>query len=249
MANSPFICFQPAPQPAVRLYCFPFAGGSAAVYRHWGKALAPDVEVWAAQLPGRGSRYREKAFFRLGPLVASLAALPLAADGRPFAFFGHSLGALVAFELARFLRRQGDEMPIHLFVSACRAPQLPDPRPPLHGLPPEQMLLELQDWNGIPEELLAQPEVMSFFLPVLRADLTVAETAVYLHESPLAVPIIAFGGSEDPLVSREELAAWRHQTSRSFQMHYFSGDHFYLQETNSQPLIELVQQLLVAEQR
>ena len=243
--QSPFICFEPAPQAKMRLYCFPYAGGSAAVFRDWGRTLAPDLEVWAAQLPGRGAQYKEPAFTSLEPLVAFLGAVDFSADGRPFAFFGHSLGAWVAFELARLLRRQGKSGPVHLFVSSHRAPQLPFPRPPIHTLPQAQLIAELKAWNGIPEEILADQEVLDFFLPILRADLTIAETAVYHPEPPLAVPLTALGGEEDSLVSQDELDLWRSQTSRNFEMVSFVGDHFYLYGPAAGDLLEKIHQALV----
>jgi medium-chain acyl-[acyl-carrier-protein] hydrolase len=230
-----FICPKPSSQAGMRLYCFPYAGGGVPVFSGWPEAL-PGVEVWIAQLPGRGSRFGEAALTAMLPLVQALARqLEASSDERPFAFFGHSLGARLSFELARSLRRQGKPLPAHLFVSACPAPQLPH-GPPFHTLPKSAFLAELERFNGIPAEVLAEPELMDLLLPMLRADFTAYETAVYNSEPPLTCPISAFGGSEDPLVSREALSAWREQAAGPFQISFFSGDHFFLRTAEKELL-------------
>ncbi len=225
-----FVCLRPAPQARLRLFCFPYAGGGAPLFRNWPDGL-PGVEVWAAQLPGRGSRFREKALTAMPPLVQALAAhFAPDEDARPYAFFGHSMGGRLAFELTRALRRQGRMLPARLFVSACPAPQLAPERPPIHSLPQAAFLAELARRNGIPQELLAEQELLDLLLPMVRADFMAYETAVYESEPPLprTCPIHAFGGVDDPLVSREALAAWQEQTAGTFQLSFFAGDHFFL---------------------
>ena len=232
--NSWFICPKPAPRAWIRLFCFPYAGGGIPVFRSWPEGL-PGVEVWVAQLPGRGSRFGDEPLTSMLTLVQALARhLPPDGDERPFAFFGHSLGARIAFVLARSLRHQGKRLPDHLFVSGCPAPQLPHGQP-LHTLPKAAFLAELERRAGIPREVRAEaevfgtlPELLDLLLPMVRADLTVYETAVYSSEPPLACPITAFGGVDDPLVNQEELAAWREQAAGPFQISFFAGDHFFL---------------------
>ncbi len=243
--NSWFICPKPAARARIRLFCFPYAGGGVPVFRRWPEGL-PGVEVWVAQLPGRGSRFGEEPLTSMLTLVQELARhLPADDDERPFAFFGHSMGARAAFELARLLRRQGEALPVQLFVSGCPAPQLPHERP-LHILPKAAFLAELKRRGGIPQKMLAKaevfgtlPELLDLLLPIVRADLTVYETAVYSSEPPLACPITAFGGRDDPLVSQEALAAWEEQTAGPFQMSFFAGDHFFLQ-TAERELLQAV---------
>jgi len=237
-----FVCPKPSPQARLCLYCFPYAGGGVPVFRTWTAGLV-DVEVWVAQLPGRGSRFREEPLTAMLPLVQALARQhPAHGDERPFAFFGHSLGARLSFELARSLRRQGKPQPAQLFVSACPAPQSPHERP-IHTLPKAAFLAELERRNGIPEAVLAEPELLDLLLPLLRADLTVYETAVYSSEPPLELPITAFGGAEDPIVSREALQAWGEQTTGPFQTSFFAGGHFYLRTAEAQ-LLQAVEMAL-----
>ena len=161
--------------------------GESLFFRGWPEAL-PGVEIWMAQLPGRGSGFDEAAYTSMLPLVQALARqLRASSDERPFAFFGHSLGARLSFELARSLRRQGKPLPAHLFVSACAAPQIPRERS-LHTLPRTAFLAELERFNGIPKAVLAEQELLDLMLPVLRADFTVYETAVYNSEPSLSLP-------------------------------------------------------------
>lgn len=167
-------------------------------------------------------------FARLEPLVLTLAEGLAPLLDKPFAFFGHSLGALVAFELTRQLRRQSGVQPIRLFISAGHAPQIAARGHPMHGLPEEELLDALRQLSGIPQAVLEDKDIMRIMLPVLRADLAIYETYVYLPERPLACPISGFGGLSDQRVSRGDLEAWRSQTSASFSLRMLAGDHFFL---------------------
>jgi len=147
----------------------------------------------------------------------------------PFAFFGHSMGAFISFERARQLRRENSKTPVHLFVSGARAPQLPDPDPPIHHLPDAAFFEVLRRLSGIPDEVLQNAELMQVVLPTLRADVTMCETYVYAaDEEPLSCPISAYGGEADGKVSYEDLAGWGAQTQNAFTVHIFPGDHFFL---------------------
>lgn len=219
---------RPDPAARLRLFCFPYAGGSAAVYREWGRLLPAEIQVAAVQLPGRGSRFTERLLQRLDGVVEQLAAELAPFMDRPFAFFGHSMGALTAFELTRHLRRAGGPLPERLVVSGRRAPQLPGERVPLHELPEEEFLDELRRLNGTPEEILESRELMELFSPVLRADFAVCETYRYAEEPPLEIPVSALGGLADPDVGREAVEAWREQTRAAFVLRMFPGGHFFL---------------------
>jgi len=177
----------------------------------------------------------ETPFTQLAPLVQALAQGLFPLLNKPFAFFGHSLGALVAFELARQLRRKSGVQPVRLFVSADRAPQILHRDRPIHAMPEKEFLVELRRLNGIPGKVLEEAELMQTMLPVLRADLAVRETYVYSTEPPLNCPISTFGGLQDRRVSRGDLEAWREQTSVSFSLRMFPGDHFFWRTT--QPLL------------
>ena len=228
-------CRTPNPQARLRLFCFPYAGAGASIFRTWSDGLPADVEVCPVQIPGRGTRLMETPFTQLAPMVEALAQTIGPLLDKPFAFFGHSLGALVGFELARELRRQSGVQPVRLFVSADRAPQIPHRDRPIHALPEGEFLAELRRLNGIPGKVLEEVELMQIILPVLRADFAIYETYVYSTEPPLNCPISTFGGLQDCRVSRGDLEAWRDQTSGSFSLRMFPGDHFFWNTT--QPLL------------
>jgi medium-chain acyl-[acyl-carrier-protein] hydrolase len=223
-----FVRSHPNPGAALRLFCFPYAGGGAPVFHPWGSALPESVEVCAVQPPGRGSRIDEAPFTRLPALAAALARVIPPLLDRPFAFFGHSVGGLVAFELAHRLRAADDPAPAHLFVAGCNPPQLPNPHPPLHNLPDDDLLDELRALGGTPEALLEHVELMDLMLPTLRADFALLETYTYRPRLPLEVPLTAFGGSDDPRVPPDGLAAWREQTRAAFDLNILPGGHFFL---------------------
>lgn len=215
------------PSNAVRLFCFPHAGGGASVFRSWTTELAPDIDVYAVQLPGREGHWREPAVTRISALIPALSEALRPFLQPPYAFFGHSMGAFVAFELTRQLRRENRQGPAALIVSAARAPQIPDPDPPLHMMPTEQLLKTLQRLDGIPRELLDHPDLIAVLLPMLRADLAMCETYEYRDEAPLTCPISVHGGDHDNKAPIEQLTPWRVQTSGDFQLRMFPGDHFF----------------------
>ncbi|MEA5503587.1 thioesterase domain-containing protein [Halotia wernerae UHCC 0503] len=233
--NTPWIEYcQPNPQAKLRLFCFPYAGGSATIFRTWFSNLPNTVEVCPVQIPGRGSRLMEAPFTQILPLVRTLGKTLLPYLDKPYAFFGHSLGALISFELARYFRRQCNSHPVHLFVSARQAPHIPDPSP-MHTLPEIELLEELHHLNGTPKEILKNAEMMQLLLPLLQADLAVDETYVYTTEPPLESPITVFGGLQDPETSCDDLEAWHKHTNSSFSIKMFTGDHFFI--NTIQPLL------------
>jgi len=213
------------------------------IFRAWSDGLPADVEVCPIQLPGRGPRLIEPPFNRLSPLIHALAEALFPLLDKPFAFFGHSLGALVSFELARQLRRQYAVQPVRLFISADRAPQIPNRDPPTHSLPEGEFLMAVRRLNGTPREVLEDEELRQIMLLLLRADFAVYETYEYSTEPPLNCPISAFGGLQDHRVSRGDLEAWRDQTNVSFSLRMFPGDHFFLNTTQPVLLRVLSQEL------
>jgi medium-chain acyl-[acyl-carrier-protein] hydrolase len=236
-------CPRPVPAAKVRLFCFPYSGAGANIYYPWADVLPPSWEICPVQLPGRGNRMSEPLATRLAPQVDALAAGLAPYLDKPFAFFGHSMGALIGFELARRLRRAAAPLPVHLFVSGHQAPHLPDRNPPLHALPEAAFLDKLRELNGTPEEVLRHPELRELLIPILRADFAVCETYVYAAEPPLECPVSAFSGLGDDYVNREELEAWREQTTARFSLRMFPGDHFYLNTARPYLLQALAREL------
>jgi medium-chain acyl-[acyl-carrier-protein] hydrolase len=220
---------------ALRLFCFPYAGGGATLFRTWPDGLPPFVEVYAAQLPGRGPRLSEPSFTHLTPMVEAIAEAIRPHLDKPYAFFGHSMGAMISFDLARLLRRERARPPVHLFVSGRRAPQSPENSRRTYDLPEPEFIEELRRLNGTPREVLEHPELMQLMTPLLRADFSVCQTYEYTPEPPLSCPITVFGGVEDE-TGREQLEAWREQTTSTFTLNMFPGGHFFIHEAQPQVL-------------
>jgi medium-chain acyl-[acyl-carrier-protein] hydrolase len=241
--NSWIICPKPNPGALLRLFCFAYAGGSASIFREWSVLLPREIEVCPIQLPGRENRLAEPPFTRLEPLVQTLAQAISPYLDKPGAFFGHSLGALVSFELARYLLHKEGFCPVRMLVSAHRAPQLPDPHTPVYDLPLPEFLQTLRLLQGTPEEILHHGELMQLLVPTLRADFMLAETYVYAPAEPLPCPFSAFGGLRDKNVSPAELAAWQHQTKDTFIVRMFPGDHFFLHSDRISLLRAIVDEL------
>jgi len=213
----------------MRLFCFPHAGGGAASYRAWPRLFGSALDVCAIQLPGRANRLGESPIADMQLLVERLTQELVPHLGMRFAFFGHSMGAIVATELCRALAARGLPAPMQLFVSGRRPPGMPDPNPPLRHLSDAAFLAEIQRrYAAIPAEVAAEPDVLSLLLPALRADIAALETHVPRSREPLACPILAMGGSDDPLTPRSDLEEWRRHTSGELRVRMFPGGHFYL---------------------
>jgi medium-chain acyl-[acyl-carrier-protein] hydrolase len=212
----------------LRLFCFPYAGGSAHVFRPWRRHFPSEIGLCLVHLPGRGKRIREPPFTRLNLLVQTIADHMMLEPELPYALFGHSMGALISFELARELRRRGFIAPRRLFLSGRRAPTVPGRELPTFNLPHDEFIAEVRRLNGTPKELLDHPETMELFLPVLRADFEVADTYEYHPEERLSCPISVYGGLQDEDVPVESLRLWKEQTSAECKVRMFAGDHFFL---------------------
>lgn len=237
-----FVRPESRPQAEVRLFCLPYAGSGAAVYRPWLMHLPTTIELHVVQLPGRETRLREQPYRRMQLLIEALAPAIEQLLDRPYILFGHSMGALIAFELTRALRRRGGSQPDCLLVSGRRGPQLADPDSPLHQLSDAQFVRAMvQRYNGIPRVILEDIELLRLFLPTLRADLELIETYRYSDEPPLECPIAAFGGHSDERASLAELEAWLNHSSRPFSARQFPGGHFYLQEERAKLIASIVE--------
>ena len=212
-----------------RLFCFPHAGGNSSLFTGWPDLLPQNASLLPVQLPGRQERIRERAIDRMSELVNAIADGLAPLLNGTFVFFGHSLGGLISFELARHLRHKGQQEPAALFLSGCRGPHIPLNRPMLHLLPDNEFIDVLQKrYDGIAPQIAAEKELMQLLLPTIRADVKCFETYEFHSASPLACPISVFGGSQDNQVSVADLNAWRQHTTGQLSLRMYPGDHFYV---------------------
>jgi medium-chain acyl-[acyl-carrier-protein] hydrolase len=238
-----FTAFAPRRAARLRMFCFPYVGGAAAVFRPWGRHFNDHVEVLALQLPGRERRLSDPLVDTIAGLVDAIA--PTFEDlDTPFVFFGHSMGGLVAFELMRELRRRKGPMPSLLLASACSAPQIPDyVDPPRSTQSEDEIVHELRRLNGTDEAILEHEELRRLLLPALRADFNIVDLYRYYDEPPLDCPIIALGGMHDSGITVDMLAGWQLQTTRGFDLQMFNGDHFYLHACRDALLATLAREI------
>jgi medium-chain acyl-[acyl-carrier-protein] hydrolase len=232
------ICPKANETAQLRLFCFSYAGVGPSMYYPWLSLLPAEIEMNLIHLPGRETRLREPAYRQMIPLIQGLTKEICPLTDKPYAFFGYSLGGTIAYELVRAIIREGYPPSRYLLVASRRAPHLPDNLPDLSTLTDTQFLLEIQSrYNGIPLQILQDPELLSVFMPVMRADFEVLQSYIYRTEEPLSIPIAAYGGDQDRYTPPEHIAAWHIHTSGPFSLKLFSGGHFFYQQQRN----ELVQ--------
>lgn len=225
-------------EKSARVFAFPFSGAGTIIYQPLAKQFEhKDIAFLGVLLPGRERRYREALMVDLKQLVTALVDEIIPKTDKPFVFFGHSLGALIAYECCRELRRRKAPLPQQLYISAFRSPSMPNPNPELHKLNDAQLIQRIREYGGTPESILSSPELMALFTPILRADFTLFETYTYQHEAPLNCPITTLSGSNDSIVKPEYMLGWKSQSTLPIKRHLLSGDHFFL-DKHKQFIIE-----------
>jgi len=233
---------RPNPQAALRLFCLPYTGGDASLFQHWPRALPADmqttIEVCSLQLPGHDKRRRERPLASLSELLEVLVPPTIEHSplypylDKPFALFGGSLGGLIGFELARYLRRRYGCVPLALWIAACRAPHLPDPYPFRceESLDERVLIQRLQAHGGLTEKQAHNEHFLKRFLPQVRADVLLGNRYSYHPDEALDCPITVMGGTKDTLVSLADLAAWQTHTRQMFRCSTVPGDHFFVRK-------------------
>lgn len=245
-AASWIVCPKPRPEARLRLFCFPCAGGMVSAYSRWATLLPAGVELCVIHLPGRGKRIAENPYVRLAQLLPVLTQALEPCLNIPFAFLGHSMGAVLGFEVARALRQRQLPGPMQLFCCSCPAPQLPIATPHIHPLPEQAFITELnRRYEAIPASIQQDRSILELFLPSLRADFTLLETYIYVPDRPLDCPISVYAGQQDNAVSSLDLAGWRDHTSGCFDLKIFQGNHFFLHH-QPQPFLQTLIQSLAA---
>ncbi|GCE30180.1 hypothetical protein KDA_56640 [Dictyobacter alpinus] len=241
-----FPYYRPNPQARLRLFCFHYAGGSAAIFRSWSELLPAQIDICALQLPGRENRLMEAPIIQFPQLIEQLIPVFLPYLDMPYAFFGHSMGASIGFELARALKPLAVRPLTHLFVSGRRAPRIERREPFSYNLPDPEFIEMLRKLEGTPEEVLQHKELLELVLPTLRADFTLTETYAYQPQELLSCPISAYTGLQDKEVEQDDNAAWQVETSGPFVQRVFPGNHFFLNSARTQLLHFLSRELLAS---
>jgi medium-chain acyl-[acyl-carrier-protein] hydrolase len=235
LLDNPWVnVYRPRPHAEVTLVCLPLAGSAASAFGNWAERMPEHIEVAAMEYPGRGSRRAETRFVRLHALVAAAFAGLRGDLERPFVFLGHCMGGLIGFELSRQLARHGGPAPIGLFVAGCRAPRLPPKKDPIFALPEAQLVEELRALNGSDDAILSNPTALALFLPLLRADLEMADTYAYRPRRACEFPIVALGGRDDRDTPPEDLNDWQSESTEPLRTRVYSGDHFFIRAHEAQ---------------
>jgi surfactin synthase thioesterase subunit len=233
------VCWGDSRPADVSLICFPYAGAGPAVYRHWADLLPDRVMVCAVHLPGRGVRFGQPLLANICDMAEAVATEITGRIEPPFAFFGHSMGAVLAFETARVLRVAGAPGPRLLIASGCAAPHLTGRERPIADLPRAELAAELSRWGATPRQVVADPDLLDAVLPIIRADLRAIEAYRYAPGEPLDCPVAALGGADDPTVNEEESRGWQQHTRAGFSLRVFPGCHFFHQEHENHVVAEI----------
>lgn len=233
-------CISPKEDPQLRLVCFPYAGAGASVFHRWVDVLPETVELHAVQLPGRETRIREVPVRDMNQLIKRIHPEIVTLFDGPVFFFGHSMGALIAYEYSLYLGYAHNMEPNHLFLSGRRGPNIPSKREPIHDLPDDQFIDQIRKLGGTPEEVLTSPELLGLMLPLLRADFALIENHLLEGGRYLSCPTTAMGGESDPKVSASDLSDWREATVGRFREKMYSGGHFFLNEHYPEIVREIV---------
>jgi len=227
------------PDAVLRLFCFHYAGGGANLYRTWGRHLPDTVEVCPIQLPGRETRICDQPYTRLNLLVDDLLTDVFTQQDKPFALFGHSMGAVIAHELAHEIEERALGHLAALMVSGRRAPHLPSTEPDIHTLPEAEFIQKIREFGGTPEEVLEMPELLELLIPLLRSDFELLETQGHVRQSKLSCPIYAFGGTDDVKVPWDTVEGWCEHTKADFDSRQYDGGHFFVQSCQEQLMRDL----------
>lgn len=227
--NKIFFVPKPINSPTIRVFFFPYAGGSTSTYIPWVKHFNEEVELVLVQLPGRGGRLNDLPHDNMNSLISELMEDASYITSLPYILFGHSFGSTVAFELSCQLKQSNFTLPLYLIASGCKAPHLPNKINGIHNLSHKEFMQHLEDINGTPNEVLANSELMDLLIPAIRADFKIAYS-YRATQACLALPILVLFGVEDTEVKPEQIVAWEELSEMDVQFVCLPGDHFFINQ-------------------
>lgn len=246
--NACFVRPVKRPLARMRLFCFPYAGGSAAIYAGWEKQLPHFVELYAIQAPGRANRIAEDPYQNMDDLVDELAKHITGLLDLPFIFFGHSLGSRVAIELMSRLRERKLPLPMHFIASGSRGPHKKIRESDFHRLNDDEFVERIKSLEGTPQEILEDKDLLALFLPLLRADFKIAGEYQYKGQEKFNCRLTVLGGQEDAGVERNDLFAWQNHFTSDCQLKQYPGGHFFI-KTKQDEVLEDIKHILNEEEK
>lgn len=239
--NAWVTCPQPEPHALARLFCLPFAGGGASIYRSWGKELAPTIEVCPIQIPGRENRFSETAHRDIKTLAPAIASQLQFYLDKPYIIYGHSMGALISFEVLRILQDKGQPLPHIAILGAHRAAHLPPKRKPMSELDDGAFISKLTTFGGFPREVLESQELLQFVMPTLRADFTLCDGYQHEQSEPIDCPLVMIAGEHDTEVAPQDMQPWDVHSTQPARLISLDAGHFFL-KTHQAELMQIIRQ-------
>jgi surfactin synthase thioesterase subunit len=217
----------------ITLFCFPFAGGSKYSLHFLKKVLPPNISCHFLEYPGRGTRIKEDFSQDIHEVVDDLYVAMAPLLHKPYALYGHSMGAKVAYLIAQKIRKEGQRAPLHVFISGTDAPSVPSKNGPRHLLPKEEFVAAVKDLGGLPDEILKNDELLEYFEPILRADFRASETYTHVHATPLPTPFTVMVGDKEDMED-EDILEWQSETSVPLKLYKFPGNHFFIYQNEKE---------------
>jgi surfactin synthase thioesterase subunit len=228
----------------INLFLFPFAGGSIYSYTKYKEVAPSNLKLIPLELPGRGRRITQPLLTNADAMVDDLLKQIKPMLNEPYAFYGHSMGTLLAYLVTKRIIREGLNQPLHLFMTGRFGPSAEDPDPPNHSLPKDEFRNKLKEMGGSPDEVLADETLMDFFEPFLRADFQAIEEYEYEPSEPFDIPILAIVG-KDERITHDQVMTWQRETTRPLDVRWFNGPHFFIFNYSSE-IMRLISQKLQA---